>query len=192
MIARVNLLGNVEPSILTFTNRRGWEIGDNPQNFEPSGDDDNSVVKHLTDEFPGVVSAPEDDSVLPGVDTDFDAKPTGVEVDSNYAPQESDEVNGLGQQDTNGAPTEEPSAEPLATPTVETQAPSPKKGMVTRNARNRKQPEKYIPSMSGNKYAVALTHIVASLKGRKHDMSMAQMLVKLMPNGAHRRADVIG
>ncbi len=49
---------------------------------------------------------PEDDAALPGVDTDFDAEPTGVDVDSNYAPQESAEVNGLRQQDTNAAPTE--------------------------------------------------------------------------------------
>jgi hypothetical protein len=83
VIAQVNLLGNVEPYILTFTNQRGREIGDNPQVFESSGDDDDSVVKHLTDEIPGVVPAPEDDAVLPGVDTDFDAEPTGVEVDSN-------------------------------------------------------------------------------------------------------------
>jgi hypothetical protein len=194
VIARVNLLGNVEPSILTFTNWHGWEIGDNTQNFKLSGDDDSSVVKHLTDEFPGVLPAPEDDAVLPGVDMDFDAEPTatGVEVDSNYAPQDSAEVNGLRQQDTNAAPTEEPSCEPNAASTVETQAPSPKKGMVVHNARNRKQPEKYFPSMSGNKYAVVLTQIAASLKGSKHGMSMAQMLVKLMPNGAHRRADVVG
>ncbi len=86
VIARVNLLGNVEPSILTFTNRCGREIGDNPQDFELSGDDDDSVAKHITDAFPGVVPAPEDDAVLPGVNTDFDAEPTGVEVDSNYAP----------------------------------------------------------------------------------------------------------
>ncbi len=177
---------------MTFTNGHGQEISDNPQDFEPSGDDDNSFVIHLTDEFPGVVPAPEDDAGLPGVDMDFDAKPTGVEVDSNYAPQESAEVNGLRQQDTNAAPDEEPSAKPTAAPTVETQASSPKKRMAARNARNRKQPEKYIPSMSGNKYAVALTQIAASLKRSKHAMSMAQMLVKLMPNGAHRRADVAG
>ncbi len=136
--------------------------------------------------------APEDDDVLPGVDTDFDAKPTGLEVDSNYALQESDEINGLQQQDTNAEPTEEPIVEPTATPAVETQAPSSKKGMATRSASNRKQPEKYIPSMSGNKYIVALTQIAALLKGGKHAMSMAQMLVKLMPNGAYRRADVVG
>ncbi len=71
-------------------------------------------------------------------------------------------------------------------------APSSKKGMVARNARNRNQPVKYIPSMSGNKYAVDLTEITALLKGSKHAMSMAQILVKLMPNGAHKRADVVG
>ncbi len=105
-IARVNLLGNVEPSILTFTDQRGREIGDHPQEFEPSGDDDNSVVKHLTDEFPGVVPAPEDDAALPGVVCDFDAEPTGVEVDSDYVPQKFAEVNGLWQQDRNVVPTE--------------------------------------------------------------------------------------
>ncbi len=125
------------------------------------------------------------------MDADFDVEPTGVEVDSKYVPQELAEVNGLGQQDTNTAPTEKPSAEPTAVPAVATQAPSPKKGMAAHNARNRREPEKYIPSMSENKYAVALTQISASLKGSKHVMSMAQMSVKLMPNGAHKRADVV-
>jgi hypothetical protein len=68
-------------------------------------------------------------------------------------------------------------------------APSLKKGMSARNARNRKQPEKYVPSMQGNEYAAALTQIVASLKGSKHAMSMAQMSVKLMSKGAHRKAE---
>ncbi len=154
--------------------------------------DNDSVVKVLMDKFPGVIPAPEDDAVLPGVDTDFNAKPTGVEEDSEYVPQEFAEVNGLGKLDTSVAPTEEPSAKPNAAPAFETQAPSPKKGMVARNARNMKQPEKYIPSMSGNKYDVALTQIAALLKRSKHAMSMAQMLVKLIANGAHRRADVIG
>ncbi len=90
------------------------------------------------------------------------------------------------------APTEEPSAESPTEPTVETHAPSPKKGMAAGNARNRKQPEKYVPSMKGNKYAVALTQIAASLKGSKHAMSMAQMSVKFMSKGAHRKADVVG
>ena len=131
---------------------------------------------------------PDEAAEFPGVDTDFDAEPTGVEVDSDYASQELTEVDGLGQQDPNTSPTEEPSAEP----TVETIAPPPKKGMAARNARNRKQPEKYAPSMKGNKYAVALTQIAASLSGSKHAMSMAQMSVKLMSKGAHRKADTVG
>ena len=89
----------------------------------------------------GVDTTPEDDAELPGVDTDFDAKPTGVEVESDYAPQDLTEVNGLRQQDTSAAPTEEPSSEPTNAPTFETHAPSLKKGMAAWNARNRNQPE---------------------------------------------------
>jgi len=188
VIARVNLFGKNKPSILTFTDRHGRDIGDHPQDYEPSGNDDDSVVEFISDVIPGVDPTPEDDAELPGADTDFDAEPTGVEVDSDYVPQELTEVNGLGQQDPSASPTEEPSAEPPAEPN----APSPKKGMAARNARNRKQPEKYVPSMKGNKYAVALTQIVVSLKGSKHAMSMVQMSVKLMSKGAHRKADVVG
>jgi hypothetical protein len=188
VIARVNLFGKNEPSILTFTDRHGREIGDHPQDYEPSGNDDDSVVELISDVIPGVDPTPGDDAELPGVDTDFDAKPTGVEVDSDYVPQELTEVNGFGQQDPSAAPTEEPSAEPPTEPN----APSPKKGMAARNARNRKQPEKYVPSMKGNKYDVALTQIAASLKGSKHAVPMAQMSVKLMSKGAHRKADVVG
>ena len=136
-------------------------LSNHPQDYEPSGNDDDSVVELILDVIPGVDPTLEDDAELPGVDTDFDAKPTGVEVvDSDYVPQELTEVNGLGQQDTRAAPTEEPSVEPITAPAV-THAPSPKKGMSARNARNRKQPEKYVPSMKGNKYTVALTQIVA-------------------------------
>ncbi len=86
---------------------------------------------------------PDEDTELTGVDMDFDAKPTGVEVDSDYVSQELTMVDGLGQQDPNTAPTEEPSAKPPTELRVETIAPPPKKGMAARNARNRKQPEKY-------------------------------------------------
>jgi len=143
VIARVNLFGENEPSILTFTDRHGWEIGDHSQDYEPSGNDDDSVVELISNVILGVDPTPEDDAELPGVDTDFDAEPTKVGVDSDYVSQELTEVNGLGQQDPSAAPTEEPSAEPPTEPTVETHAPSPKKGMAARNARKRKQPEKY-------------------------------------------------
>ena len=42
----VNLLGINEPSILTFTNRHGQDIGDLAQDFEPCADeDDNSFCR---------------------------------------------------------------------------------------------------------------------------------------------------
>jgi hypothetical protein len=46
--------------------------------------------------------------------------------------------------------------------------------------------------MKGNKYSVALTQIVASLKESKDAMSMAQMSVKLMNKGVHHNSDVVG
>jgi hypothetical protein len=93
VIARVNLFGKDEPPILTFTDWHGWEIGDHPQDYEPSGNDDDFVVELISDVIPGVDPTLEDDAELPGVDTDFDAKPTGVEVvDSDYVPQELTEV----------------------------------------------------------------------------------------------------
>jgi hypothetical protein len=88
VIARVNVFGKNEPSILTFTNQHGREIGDHPQDYEPSGNDDDSVAKLILDVIPGLDPTPEDDAELPGVDMDFDAKPTGVELDSDYVSQE--------------------------------------------------------------------------------------------------------
>ncbi len=88
VIARVNLFGKNESSILTFTDRHGREIVDHPQDVEPSGNDDNSVVNLILDVIPGVDPTPDGDAELPGVDTDFDAKPTGVEVGSDHVSQE--------------------------------------------------------------------------------------------------------
>jgi hypothetical protein len=115
----VKLLGKNEPPILIFTNRHGQDIGDLAQDFEPCADeDDNSFVAHPNDELPGV-DVHSGDAELPGVDTDFYAKPTGVEVDTEAygdVPQEQNEVYGLGQQDPIAAPTEIPRAEPTAEP----------------------------------------------------------------------------
>jgi hypothetical protein len=61
--------------------------------------------------------------------------------------------------------------------------------MAAHNACNRKQPEKYVPSMQGNKYQVALAQITTSLGS---SMSFAQMSVKLMNKGTHQRSDVVG
>jgi hypothetical protein len=156
----VNLLGKNEPSILTFTNQHGQDIGDLAQDFEPRADeDDNSFVAHPNDKLPGV-DVQLGDAELPGVDTDFDAEPTGVEVDTEAygdVPQEQNKVYGLGQQDPIRSPTETPSAEPTTDPIGSS---SPVKRRSTRMA---KKPSAYTPSMTGNKYAVTLTQIVASL-----------------------------
>ncbi len=119
VIGHVNVLGINEPSILTFTNQHGQDIGDLAQDFEPRVDeDDNSFVAHPNDKLPGV-DMHWGDVELPGVDADFDAKPTGVEVDTEAygdVPQEQNKLYGLGQQDSSAAPTEMPSAEPTAEP----------------------------------------------------------------------------
>ena len=46
--------------------------------------------------------------------------------------------------------------------------------------------------MKRNKYAVAMMQIAESLKESKHGLAMAQMSVKLMSPGEHRRADIVG
>ena len=77
-------------------------------------------------------------------------------------------------------------------PSSQAQAASPNKSMAALNTRIRKLPEKYVPSMKGNKYAVVLTQIVASLKESKDAISTAQMSVKLMNKGVHQSADIVG
>ncbi len=189
----VNVLGINEPSIFTFTNWHGQDIGDLAQDFEPHADeDDNSFVAHPNDELTGVDVHLGDDE-LPGVDTDFDTEPTGVEVDTEAygdVPQEQNKVYGLGQQDSIPAPTEMPSSKPTAEPIAAPRgSSSPAKRRSTRMV---KKPSTYTPSMTGNKYAVALTQIGASLRGSKNALSMAQMSVKLMLPGVHRKADTVG
>jgi hypothetical protein len=68
----------------------------------------------------------------------------------------------------------------------------PRQGMAERNARSRKPPETYVPSMKGKKYGVAMTQIATSLGTSKNAMAFAQMSVKLMHKGEHRRADFVG
>ncbi len=97
------------------------------QDFEPCADeDDDSFVAHPNDKLTGV-DVHSGDAELPGVDTDFDAKPTGVEVDTEAygdVPQEQNEVYVLGQQDPIAAPNEMPSAEPSAEPLLPLKDPA--------------------------------------------------------------------
>jgi hypothetical protein len=74
----------------------------------------------------------------------------------------------------------------------ETQAASPKVGMAAGNTWNRKQPENYVPSMQGNQYQVALAQITTSLGLSKTSMAFAMMSIKLMNEGTHQHADVVG
>jgi hypothetical protein len=177
VIARVNLLGKVEPSILTFTDRHGWEIGDYPQDSEPVEDDDVLIVDYIDDVLHAVDA--QDDTEIPGVVAEPAAEPTGVEVDPANAHQETYFDDGLGQQDEALPPIQILS-------TVPEDPALPSQGMAACNTGVRKPPEKYVPSMKGNKYAVAMTQIAASLKDSKHAMAMAQMSVKLMSPGVHR------
>ena len=193
VIARVNVLGKAEPSILTFTDRHGREIGDYPQE-DPVADEDNSAVYY------DYVSDLQD-SEIAGVGKVPATEPTGVEMADPQVPQDvpqgtnADTDFGLEQEpqddphecDTARRPTDEPTA---AAPPED---PAPlRQGMATRNARARKAPEKYIPSMKGKKYAVALSQIAECLKDTKNGMAMAQMSVKLMSPGVHRKADIVG
>ncbi len=65
VIARVDLCGKNDPSILTFTDWHGREIGDHPQDIEPSGNDDDSVVNLILDVIPGVDPTLDGDAELP-------------------------------------------------------------------------------------------------------------------------------
>ncbi len=89
-------------------------------------------------------------------------------------------------------PNVKPTTKVASTPVPVKNAVSPKKGMAARSARVRKQPERYVPSMKGNKHAVALTQIKMSLYGSEDALSMAQRSVKLMSKGLHKCADIVG
>jgi hypothetical protein len=198
VIDRVNVLGRTERSLLVFTDRQGRVIGDYaPTSVEQADvEEDESVVADLyssippaPDVTPGVSSIEEgsaDD--IPGVDVADVAvlhEPTGVDMSVPQAntPQVFDDT--VFDTDLDGGLDAEP-------PTLETPANTPPVGMAARNVRVRKPPEKFIPSMQGNKYEIALAQMTASLGKSKNALAFAQMSVKLMCKGEHRRADIVG
>ena len=92
VIDRVNQIGENKPSILTFTNRHGKEIGDTNQDFDLEKDDDEPLTDETTgveqtDETTGVeqINDQPTDMDLDGEPTgvDFNANPTGVEVEAD-------------------------------------------------------------------------------------------------------------
>ncbi len=73
----------------------------------------------------------------------------------------------------------------LNEPIDKPKAASPETGMAACNACNRNQLQKYVPSMQGNKYQVALAQITTSLGTSDASMALAKMSVKLMSNEIH-------
>jgi hypothetical protein len=147
VIERVNALGQHEPTILTFTDWQGCDIGErNPHDADPGGVmDDDSVIIYPAVKIPGV-----DETVNPaeiaGVDPDFIVEPTGVDMDTNVPIEDTAiVVNGLGQEDPTHsapmAPNDESATSPKKTrspamarsPVKETA--DPRKGMAARNNR---------------------------------------------------------
>ena len=196
VIDRVNVLGRTERSLLVFTDCQGRVIGDYaPTTVEQAdAEEDESVVADLyssippaPDVTPGVSSIEEADEI-PGVDLADVAvlhEPTGVDMGDPQAntPQVFDDA--VFDTDLDGGLDAEP-------PTLEMPADTPPVGMAACNSRVRKPPEKFIPSMQGNKYEIALAQITASLGKSKNSLAFAQMSVKLMNKGDHRRADNVG
>jgi hypothetical protein len=177
----------------------GRAIGDYTPTVNEAVEEDESFVDDLYSSIPPAparmpgVSLVEDGSAdeILGVDLPDVAvvnKPTGVDMGGPQASPPHDAVfddavfdtaldDGLNQQ---------------AVVEPETQAASPKEAMAARNTWNRKQPEKYIPNMQGNKYQVPLAQITTSLGSSKTSMAFAMMSVKLMNKGIHQCADVVG
>jgi hypothetical protein len=198
VIDRVNLLGCTKRSMLVLTDRFGRVIGDyTPIENVLAGEEDESIVNDLYSSIPpapagtpGVSSVEEGGAdEIPGVDLLDVAvvnEPTGVDMGGPQAvpPQ--------------GAVFDDPVFDTALDygldqeAVTETVVESPKVGMAASNACNRKQPEKYVPSMQGNKYQVALAHITTSLGSSETSMAFAQMSAKLLNKGTHQRSDVVG
>ncbi len=174
-------------------------IGDYTPTVNEAGVEDEFVVNDL---YSSILSAPawmpgvslvEEGTAdeIPGVDLPDVAivnKPRGVDMGGPQAvpPQDAVFYNVVFDTALDYGLDQEAVAE------VVTQAASPKAGMAACNACNRKQLEKYDPSMQGNKYQVALAQITTSLGSSETSMAFAQMTVKLMNKGTHGRDDVVG
>ena len=170
VIDRVNVLGRAERSLLVFTDRQGRAIGDYaPTAVEQADvDEDESVVADLyssippaPDVTPGVSSIEEQGSAdnIPGVDLADVAvlhEPTGVDMGVPQANTLQVFDDAVFDTDLDGGLDAEP-------PTLETPAHTPPAGMAARSVRVRKPPEKFIPSMQGNKYEIALLRLLLLL-----------------------------
>jgi hypothetical protein len=84
VIDRVNLLGQREPAMLTFTNWQDRDISDsNQQNANSVGIlDEDLIIIHPAVEIPGVDKTM-DPAEIAGANPDFDVEPTGVDMDTD-------------------------------------------------------------------------------------------------------------
>jgi hypothetical protein len=88
--------------------------------------------------------------------------------------------------------TAEPTTNPKKVKCPVKKAASPKTGMAAQKSWAGNTPEKYFPSMKGNKYVISLTRITSLLQGSKVALCMAQRLVKLMGKRLHRCKAIVG
>jgi hypothetical protein len=198
-----NMLGHTERSLLVFTDCLGRVVGKYAPNVGKAGDEDESVFDDLyspvlpaPSKLPGVSLVEEGSAnMIPGVDlsavVDVVSKPTGVDMGGPQA--DPPQVVGAVFDDAvfDMALDDGLKTYALNEPIDEPETASLEAGMVARNACNRKQPQKYVPSMQGNKYQVALAQIASSLRTSDASMAFAKMSVKLMNKGIHQSADIV-
>jgi hypothetical protein len=202
VINRVDLLGHAKCSLLVFTDRHGQVIGDYTPTSGKTDDTDASVLSAVIDlnspvppvpsEMPEVFLGEEGSAdELPGMEAHDVAvipAPTGVDLGgSQPEPPQVEAIFDNAAFDTavNGGPEQQAVAEI-------NQAAPPEVGMAALNACIRNPPKQYVPNMQGNKYQVALDQITTSLGMSETSMAFAHMSVKLMSNGIHQRADIVG
>jgi hypothetical protein len=162
VIARVNELGKGQPEELVFTDRRGRLIGD----VELPGVDEGQMDVPLTATEPPQhqIEAIENDVPAEFVEDDLDIDDNlGYESDTDPVPAappvkvEPDDTVGDAQ------PTNVPVEDPVPATVDNLPAPAPENPVeipgVGRPTRNRKPVDSYIPSMTGQRYAYAVTQL---------------------------------
>ena len=156
IIARVNILERAEPSILTFTDRQGRDIGDYPRELDSPKDEESSIEEYVVDVLPATDA--QDNPEIPGVPTDHTSnepatKSTGVEVDHEDVSQVTFEDELGDQADPIPVPREHAEPTPVKRGKAHT-AKLPTQATVHEDSapRVRRPPERYIPSMKGKKY----------------------------------------
>ncbi len=163
-IARVNALGSDQPEQLIFTDRHGRLIGDVDIPGVDAPSDDADAIPGVdgdeggVDEVPGVDPEPVvDDAIeLPGVDAVENEALQQVEIhdldrsDQDPAPIEQDPAPIPEETVDEGVPET-----PLAAP-VPTEDPD---GGLRCSSQVRTKPKEYVPSMTGSKYAYAVSQL---------------------------------